>query len=123
MPNPEQESGFGMLVIERRLHRQILEALAEAPAVALLGPRQSGKTTLADLVARDRQAVYLDLESPADRRRLEDAELFLARHADELVVIDEVQRRPDLFELLRGVIDRGRREGRGNGRFLRSEEH
>jgi uncharacterized protein len=107
-----------MLVIERRLYPQILEALAEAPAVALLGPRQSGKTTLADLVARDRKAVYLDLESPADRRRLEDAELFLARHVDELVVIDEVQRMPGLFEVLRGVIDRGRREGRGNGRFL-----
>jgi predicted AAA+ superfamily ATPase len=105
-------------MIERRLHRPVLEHLDEAPAVALLGPRQSGKTTLADQIARERRAVYLDLESPADRGRLADAELFLAGHADDLVIIDEVQRMPGLFEVLRGAIDRGRRAGRGNGRFL-----
>lgn len=88
------------------------------PAVALLGPRQSGKTTLAEQIAHDRPAVYLDLESPRDRDRIADPELYLASHVDELVVIDEVQRMPGLFEVLRGVIDRGRREGRGNGRFL-----
>jgi len=105
-------------MLDRRLHPHVLEALDEVPAIVLLGPRQSGKTTLADQVARERQAVYLDLESPADRRRLSDPELFLARHADELVILDEVQRIPDLFEVLRGAIDRGRRSGRGNGRFL-----
>jgi len=105
-------------MLGRRLHRHVLAALEEAPAVVLLGPRQSGKTTLADQVARERQAVYLDLESPADRGRLSDPELFLARHADELVILDEVQRMPGLFEVLRGAIDRGRRTGRGSGRFL-----
>jgi predicted AAA+ superfamily ATPase len=105
-------------MIERRLHRELLEQLGEVPAVALLGPRQAGKTTLAEQIAQERPAVYLDLESPSDRGRLADPELYLADHADELVIIDEVQRMPGLFEVLRGVIDRGRREGRGNGRFL-----
>jgi len=105
-------------MIQRRLHRQILRYLEEAPAVALLGPRQSGKTTLAEAIADQRPATYLDLESPRDRARIADPELYLADHADELVILDEVQRIPGLFEVLRGVIDRGRREGRANGRFL-----
>ncbi len=88
------------------------------PAVAVLGPRQAGKTTLAHAIAEGRKATYLDLESSADRARLEEAALYFADHADDLVILDEIHRLPGLFEELRGVIDRGRREGRGTGRFL-----
>lgn len=87
--------------------------LAQFPAVALLGSRQVGKTTLAKQVAaQHRNAVYLDLELPTDLARLADPETYLARHTDRLVVLDEVQQRPDLFPVLRGLIDRDRHPGR-----------
>jgi predicted AAA+ superfamily ATPase len=88
------------------------------PAVALTGPRQVGKTTLSLEIAAEDNAVYLDLESETDRARLAEPELYFADHADELVILDEIQRTPGIFETLRGVIDRGRREGKGTGRFL-----
>jgi predicted AAA+ superfamily ATPase len=96
-------------MIPRRLIAALTSALAEAPAVALLGPRQVGKTTL---------AVYLDLESEADRAKLSEPELYLAQHADKLVILDEIHRTPQLFRSLRGLIDAGRRRGQGKGRFL-----
>lgn len=105
-------------MIPRRLLPALETALAEAPAVALLGPRQAGKTTLALEVARTRAAVYLDLESESDRVKLSEPELYLSHHQDELVILDEVQRVPQLFRHLRGLIDSGRRRGRGKGRFL-----
>lgn len=105
-------------MIPRRLHSALNSALAEAPAVALLGPRQAGKTTLALEVAATRPAIYLDLESEADRAKLAEPELYLAQHEDKLVILDEIQRIPELFRRLRGLIDAGRRRGRGNGRFL-----
>lgn len=86
--------------------------------MALLGPRQVGKTTLALEVAATRPSVYLDLESEADRAKLTDPELYLAQHADKLVILDEIQRVPQLFQSLRGLIDSGRRSGQGVGRFL-----
>jgi len=86
--------------------------------VALIGPRQVGKTTLALEVAENRPAVYLDLESEPDRARIGSPLLYFADHTDELVVLDEIHRAPGLFEALRGAIDAGRREGRGAGRFL-----
>lgn len=105
-------------MIARRLYSQVVAQLEEAPAVALLGPRQSGKTTLALQIARERRSVYLDLESPSDRAQLADPELYLAAREDDLVIIDEVQRMPELFAVLRGAIDRARQAGQGNGRFL-----
>lgn len=105
-------------MIERRATDEIDSLLDQSPAVVLLGPRQAGKTTLALEIAAARPAVYLDLESPQDRARLAEPELYFADHADELVILDEIHRAPGLFETLRGVIDRGRREGRGVGRFL-----
>jgi hypothetical protein len=88
------------------------------PAVALLGPRQVGKTTLAQIVAAGRRSVYLDLESPIDREKLAETVSYLSLHEDELVIIDEVQRMPELFATLRGLIDQGRRRGKKSGRFL-----
>ena len=105
-------------MIPRRLLPALTTALTESPAVALLGPRQAGKTTLALEVAGSRPSIYLDLESEADRARLAEPELYLAQHADKLVVLDEIQRTPQLFQSLRGLIDTGRRRGRGKGRFL-----
>jgi predicted AAA+ superfamily ATPase len=105
-------------MIGRRVTAEIAGLLEQSPAVVLLGPRQVGKTTLALAVAEGLASAYLDLESPADRARLAEPELYLADHADELVILDEIHRAPGLFETLRGVIDRGRREGRGTGRFL-----
>jgi predicted AAA+ superfamily ATPase len=105
-------------MIARRLLSILGAALGEVPAVALLGPRQAGKTTLALELARGRPSVYLDLESEADRAKLADPELYLAQHEDKLVVLDEIQRTPELFGHPRGLIDAGRRRGRRAGRFL-----
>ena len=105
-------------MIARRSQAQLHNLLAEYPAVALLGPRQVGKTTLALETADAEDAVYLDLESPADRARLTDPELYLADYEDQLVILDEVHRLPGLFQSLRGLIDRGRRRGKRAGRFL-----
>lgn len=77
-----------------------------------------GKTTLAQAVAKGRPSVYLDLESPTDRAKLSDPALFLAGHEDELVILDGVQRVPQLFQVLRGSVDAGRRRGNGSARFL-----
>ncbi len=90
------------------------------PAVVLLGPRQVGKTTLAKKIASDWPggAVYLDMERPADRRRLDDADAYLRAQTGKLVVIDEIQRLPGLFEILRGIIDDRRAAGERFGHFL-----
>lgn len=93
-------------------------ALQRQAAVALLGPRQVGKTTLALALADKTPSLYLDLESRADRAKLSDPALFLERHEDRLVILDEVHRVPELFQTLRGLIDKGRRKGRRTGRFL-----
>jgi len=105
-------------MIKRELSCTVLSALSEAPAVCLVGPRQTGKTTLALEVAADIGGQYLDLESETDRAKLADPEAYLTRHLDKLVILDEVHRAPNLFAVLRGLIDRARREGRGTGRYL-----
>lgn len=105
-------------MIERQLLPELRTALHESPAVALLGPRQVGKTTLALAVARETPSIYLDLESTADLAKLAEPELYLPQHADKLAILDEIQRVPALFQSLRGLIDAGRRSGAGNGRFL-----
>jgi len=105
-------------MIGRRIAPTVGALLEQSPAVVLSGPRQVGKTTLALELAESRSATYLDLESQSGQARMAEPELYLADHADELLILDEIQRLPGLFEVLRGVIDRGRREGKGNGRFL-----
>ncbi len=105
-------------MISRRQQRVVCDRLDQFPAVCVLGPRQAGKTTLAQQIAAERPSVYLDLESPSDREKLADAALYLSGHEDKLVILDEVQRVPALFEVLRGLIDAGRRRHLGAGRFL-----
>lgn len=105
-------------MIERVVISKIEAALQRQAAVALIGPRQVGKTTIALKLAAERPAIYLDLEARPDRERLREPELFLKMHADKLVILDEIHRAPDLFQTLRGLIDQGRRSGKRTGRFL-----
>ena len=105
-------------MIPRRIKVQIEAGLSRQAAVALMGPRQVGKTTLAKILASQSDSVFLDLESPTDRQKLADPEFFLNRFSDRLVILDEIHRIPELFQVLRVLIDEGRRQGRGKGRFL-----
>lgn len=105
-------------MIPRHARSLVDRALDREAAVALIGPRQVGKTTLALAIAEQRPSIYLDLESRTDRVKLDDAEAFLRLHVDKLVILDEIHRVPALFESLRGLIDEGRRQGRDHGRFL-----
>ena len=105
-------------MIDRRIKPFITDALKRQAAVALIGPRQVGKTTLAQEIGGERGALYLDLEDRDDREKLSDAKLFLTQFEDQLVVLDEIHRAPELFQTLRGIIDEGRRKGKRTGRFL-----
>ncbi len=102
--------------IKRKLSSQIQMGLKQFPVCAVLGSRQVGKTTLAKKLAQDsienmelhyQQSIHLDLENPADLNRLTDPQIYLEKHQGKLIVIDEVQRRPDLFPLLRYLVDQG----------------
>lgn len=109
------------LDITRHIEPLVADRLRHAaPAVVLLGPRQVGKTTLARRLAASwpQGATYLDLELPSDRRRLEDAEAYLRMQAPKLVVIDEIHRAPEIFAVLRGLIDERRAAGQHFGHFL-----
>ena len=105
-------------MIRRRSNQNVLNALGRQAAVVLLGARQVGKTTLALDIAENADAVYLDLESRADREKLAEPALYLDEYEDRLVILDEIHRVPELFQELRGLIDRGRRRGKRTGRFL-----
>jgi len=102
-------------LIDRHLASTVKRRLQNNPAVAILGPRQCGKTTLAGQIVKTiSQSVYLDLENPADLAKLSDPLSFFSLHNEELVCLDEIQRIPDLFTILRSVIDERSR----NGQFL-----
>ena len=105
-------------MIERHVYQIVQDALDRQAAVALIGPRQVGKTTLALEIAEARPSLYLDLESRDDRDKLADPALFLKQYEDRLVILDEIHRTPELFQTLRGLIDAGRRKGHRTGRFL-----
>ena len=105
-------------MIERHVYQIVQDALDRQAAVALIGPRQIGKTTLALEIAEARPSLYLDLESRDDRDKLADPALFLKQFEDRLVILDEIHRTPELFQTLRGLIDAGRRKGHRTGRFL-----
>ena len=99
-------------MIERRARKLVDTALQRQAAVGLIGPRQVGKTTLAQSIADERPSLYLDLEATEDRAKLADPALFLRAYEDRLVILDEIHRTPELF------IDQGRRRGHRTGRFL-----
>lgn len=105
-------------MINRWISQTLEKVVQRVPAVALLGSRQVGKTTLAHTIAQGRESLYLDLESPTDLAKLSDPESFLSAHSDKLIILDEIQRTPDLFMVLRGLIDRNRRAGRKAEQFL-----
>jgi predicted AAA+ superfamily ATPase len=105
-------------MIGRWITNRLEQTMQRTPAVALLGARQVGKTTLAHLISQDRSSTYLDLESPEDLMKLSDATAFLSQHSDRLVILDEIQRAPDLFLVLRGLIDKNRQAGRKGEQFL-----
>ena len=106
-------------MITRRHKALIRRDLADFPAVVPVEPRQVWKTTLArDIASEAPDSLYLDLEDPSDATRLTDARGYLDQHRHGLVILDEVQRMPDLFRVLRGQIDARRRHGRTGGHFL-----
>ncbi len=105
-------------MINRLLQTKLQNRIAHFPAVVLLGPRQVGKTTLALTIAKHYNSVYLDLQDPREIRKLSDPNRYLEAHVDKLVILDEVHRAPEIFQILRGSIDRGRQKGIKTGRFL-----
>jgi predicted AAA+ superfamily ATPase len=108
-------------MLRRLLEDKIIQALTTMPVVALLGPRQVGKTTLALEIANnklDKDVVYIDLERDSDLVRLNEPETYLQRFANKLLIIDEVQRKPDLFRTLRSLVDERKRAGERAGQFL-----
>jgi len=105
-------------MFKRLLFEQVQRFLRVFPAVAILGARQVGKTTLALEIAKHVPSLYLDLERDSDLAKLSEPALFLQRHSDKLVIIDEVQRLPELFTVLRPEIDARRLAGQQSGQFL-----
>src|SRR3984893_2050604 len=107
-------------MLQRAAKTHLIRLLGQFPAVALLGPRQVGKTTLALSIATeaDKSVLYLDLELPSGRAKLADPELYLSDYEDRLVILDEIHRLPGIFQTLRGLIDRRKRKGKRTGQFL-----
>lgn len=103
-------------MIPRKLTKDLKDSLSHFPVTAILGPRQCGKSTLARYIISelDTEAIYLDLERPSDLQKLDDAEWFLSRQKEKLVCMDEIQRKPELFPIIRSIVD----ENKGNGQFL-----
>ena len=105
-------------MISRIIKPLVLQYLAQFPAVTLLGPRQVGKTTLAKELGKNIESIYLDLENPQDLEKLEDPRGYLLKHREKLVILDEVQRLPGIFQILRGLIDEGIASGYPSGQYL-----
>lgn len=105
-------------MLKRRIESTLLRRLTASPVVALLGSRQVGKTTLARALKLEKSTHYLDLERPSDIAKLADPELYLSNFSDQLVILDEIQRLPDLFPVLRCLVDERRRAGEKSAQFL-----
>lgn len=103
------------MYIPRLVENEILVSLSNNPVTAITGPRQCGKSTMAKTVIKNRDSsIYLDLEKPSDLRKLDNAEWFLSSQKEKLIVLDEIQRVPELFPLIRSLTD----EWQQNGKFL-----
>lgn len=100
------------------MYIRVEKALNRQAAVALIGPRQVGKTTLALNIANTRPSIYLDLESTKDKAKLDDPRFFFQHHEDKLIILDEIHRVPEIFQELRGIIDDRRRKSKKVGHFL-----
>jgi len=108
-------------MISRLLESRIIKALATIPVVAILGPRQVGKTTLAREIAirfTEKESHYLDLERESDLAKLNEPQDYLAGFKNKLLILDEVQRKVDLFAALRSLIDERKRDGERGGHFI-----
>jgi len=105
-------------MIKRRLVARLERQVDRFSAVGIIGSRQVGKTTLAKTIAKNRQSVYLDLENPDDLIKLENPVRYFADNSDYLIILDEIQRKPEIFPVLRSVIDQNREQGQRNGQFL-----
>ena len=103
-----------MKMVKRILEEELVKLLAIFPAVGIIGPRQSGKTTLARLLMQHnvKENIYIDLESPTDKNKLKEPEYFFEDNKDKCIILDEIQRMPELFPVLRTVIDKHRTPGR-----------
>lgn len=101
-------------MLSRVLSHTIVNDLKSVPAVILYGPRQVGKTTIVKQISESNpdQFLYLDMELPSDRNKLSEPELFLNNYVELTVILDEVQFMPDLFPVLRALIDKTRHPGR-----------
>ncbi|RLC13159.1 MAG: ATPase [Deltaproteobacteria bacterium] len=100
--------------IKRKVEKLLHKKLSNSPVVALLGPRQAGKSTLAKECLKKISSIYLDLQKRSDINKLNEPELFIERYRDKLICLDKIQLKPDFFSYLRSEIDEDRR----NGRFL-----
>ncbi len=101
--------------LARSIVPSIVKRLGDYPSVAVLGARQVGKSTIAEIISTTNpKAIYLDLERPSDLNKLRDPEAFFDHFSDRLICLDEIQRAPEIFPVMRGVIDRSKR----NGQFL-----
>ncbi len=105
-------------MLQRWITSRLLKTIAQTPAVVLHGARQVGKTTLAKSIAQSQNSNYLDLESPEDLLKLSDSTAYLESHSEELTILDEIQRAPELFTVLRGLIDKNREQGRKSAQYL-----
>ena len=105
-------------MFDRYITEKLQNSILRTPAVAILGPRQVGKTTLARIIGENRPSIYLDLESPQDLAKLDDPIAFFTIHSDKLIILDEIQRTPNIFMILRGLIDKHRLSGKKGEQFL-----
>ena len=98
--------------VNRSIEKRIIENLSFFPVAAILGPRQCGKSTLAKKILEKYQnAIYIDLESPEDLNKLQNPEYFFQHNKDKIICLDEIQRRPELFPVLKSVVDKDRKAG------------
>lgn len=101
------------MYFQRTIEDSVIEAIQNFPVTALIGPRQCGKSTLIKHIIStfSSDVLYLDLERPSDLQKLENAEWFLSSQKEKLICIDEIQRKPELFPLIRSLVDEWNKSG------------